>query len=65
MNEKKQNDVELLTFRRGDAVAMVVTDGRQTRTFEPHNCKAHGTLHMAIAYLESAGYNIDTECWRD
>lgn len=63
MKRSKQNDVELLTFRKGDAVAMVVTDGRQTRSFTAHDCKAHGSIKMAIAYLESAGYEIVTDGW--
>lgn len=58
-NEAKQTEV--LTFRRGDQSATVVTDGQTHKTYEWETCKQHGSLNMAISYLEAMGYSIDVE----
>ena len=58
------NNVEVLTFRRRSDVAMVVTDGRQTRVFERAANTAVASLKRGIAMLESKGYAIDTEVWQ-
>lgn len=57
------NNVEVLTFRRRSDVAMVVTDGRQTRVFERTANTAVASLKRGIAMLESKGYAIDTGAW--
>lgn len=58
------NNVEVLTFRRNADVAMVVTDGRQTRVFERTANTAVASLKHGISMLESKGYAIDTEEWQ-
>lgn len=58
------NNVEVLTFRRRSDVAMVVTDGRQTRVFERTANTAVASLKHGISMLESKGYSIDTEEWQ-
>lgn len=58
------NNVEVLTFRRRSDVAMVVTDGQQTRVFERTANTAVASLKRGIAMLESKGYAIDTEVWQ-
>lgn len=52
---------EVLSFRNGDHLATVVTDGSTHKTYEFENCRSHGSLNMAISYLESMGYQIDME----
>lgn len=51
------------TFRRGDQIATIVTDGCSIRTYEPDECRAHTTLYRAIAYLEARGWHIITDQW--
>lgn len=58
------NNVEVLTFRRRSDVAMVVTDGRQTRVFERTANTAVASLKRGISMLESKGYSIDMEAWQ-
>lgn len=52
---------EVLTFRKGDHIATVVTDGTRHQTYEFEKVTRHGSLNMAISYLESMGYEIDME----
>ena len=52
---------EVLTFRRGDSVATVVTDGVTHKTYEQTGETWHARLSSAIAYLECRGYNIDID----
>lgn len=59
MIEKKKTEV--LTFRRGDQIATVVTDGNVHQTYELDKVKRHGSLNMAISYLEAMGYEIVTD----
>lgn len=59
MNECKPTEV--ITFRRGDRLATVVTDGENHRTYEFESCRSHGSLRTAIAYLETIGYQIDID----
>lgn len=68
---------EVLTFRRGDNIATVVTNGvrHKTYAFEEYNVYArhktrewveideHARLSQAIAHLESKGYSIDMEAF--
>ena len=52
---------EVLTFRNGDRLATVVTDGRTVKTYEWESNKQHVSLSKAIAYLEARGYKVDVE----
>lgn len=66
VNENKDlqyHPVEVLTFRRGVRCATIVTDGERTKSFEWEHSQDHSSLHQAIAYLESQGYEIDNEEW--
>lgn len=49
---------EVLSFRRGDNLATVATDGVRHVTEEIRLCKEHDTLSAAISYLEAKGYQI-------
>lgn len=53
--------MEVLSFRRGDNLATIATDGRRHVSQEIELCREHGTLRKAIAYLESKGYEIQPE----
>lgn len=59
----QSHPVEVLTFRRGVRCATIVTDGERTKSFEWEHSQDHSSLHQAIAYLESQGYEIDNEEW--
>lgn len=52
---------EVLSFRKGDHLAVIVTDGTTHKTYEFEKCMSHGSLNMAIGYLEAMGYEIDME----
>lgn len=52
---------EVLTFKKGDQIATVVTDGSVHQTYEHDKVKRHGSLNMAISYLEAMGYDIVTD----
>lgn len=52
---------EILSFRRGDNLATVVTDGITHRTYELELTRKHGSLNRAIAYLEAKGYSIEID----
>lgn len=49
---------EVLSFRRGDNLATVATDGVRHVSEEIRLCKEHATLSAAISYLETKGYRI-------
>lgn len=53
-----ERQLEVLSFRKGDKLATIVTDGEMHRSFEWEQSKGHATLKKAIAYLESRGYSI-------
>lgn len=61
MSTYETKPTEVISFRRGDRLATVVTDGKNHRTYEFETCRSHGSLRMAIAYLESQGYQIDID----
>ena len=54
-----KQQIEMMEFARGDELAMIVTDGRNVRTYQVHCCKAHLSLYQAIGYLEANGYEIN------
>lgn len=58
---KENKMTEVLTFRNGDQIATIVTDGKVHQTYEFENVKRHGSLNMAISYLEARGYVIETD----
>ena len=50
--------VEVLSFRNGDNLATIATDGVRHVSEEIRLCKDHATLSAAISYLEAKGYRI-------
>lgn len=50
--------VEVLSFRRGDNLATIATDGKRHVSQELELSKEHATLSKAISYLEAKGYGI-------
>ena len=59
--KNETHPTEVLSFMKGDHLATVVTDGTTHKTYEFEKCKSHGSLNMAISYLEAMGYEIDME----
>lgn len=56
--KQSEHLVEVLSFKRGDNLATIATDGVRHVTQEFELCKEHGRLATAIAYLEGKGYGI-------
>lgn len=52
------NPTEVISFKRGDNLATVATNGQRHVTQEFELVKEHGSLRGAISYLESKGYSI-------
>lgn len=55
----QQHLVEVLSFRRGDNLATIATNGQRHVTQEFELCKEFPSLARAISYLEAKGYAID------
>lgn len=53
-----EHPVEVLSFRRGDNLATIATDGTRHVSQELELSKEHATLSKAISYLEAKGYGI-------
>lgn len=53
-----ERQVEVLSFRNGDNLATITTDGTRNVSQEFELCKEHATLSKAISYLEAKGYGI-------
>ena len=53
--------VEVLSFRRGDNLATIATDGNRHVSQEFELCKEHTSLARAISYLEAKGYSVDND----
>lgn len=53
-----KNEVEVLSFRNGDNLATIATDGTRHVSQEFELSKEHATLSNAISYLEAKGYGI-------
>lgn len=49
---------EVLVFMKEDRIAAIVTDGSKHKSYEFDRCQDHGSLNMAISYLEAKGYSI-------
>lgn len=60
MNNKEMQ-VEVLTFKKGDLVATIATNGVRHVLQVGDMCVEHGTLKKAIAYLCSRGYVLSIE----
>ena len=52
---------EVLSFRRGDNLATIVTDGRIHQTYELELTKRHSSLTKAISYLAAKGYTVEID----
>lgn len=61
---KDTHPTEVLSFRRGDNLATIATDGIRHVSQEFENIREHDTLPRAIAYLEAKGYRIDASSFR-
>lgn len=62
MNMSNSNHpTEVLSFRRGDNLATIATDGRRNVSQEFELVKEHSSLTAAISYLESKGFSILTD----
>lgn len=57
MNQR-ENLTEVLSFKRGDNLATIATNGRRHVSQEFELVQEHKTLEAAISYLEAKGYNI-------
>lgn len=60
MNEQS-HPVEVLSFRRGDNLATIATDGQRHVSQEFEFAKEHPTLTKAISYLVAKGYVLDID----
>lgn len=62
MTKEKRNTegqpAEVLSFRKGDNLATVATNGQRTVSQEFELVKEHRSLTAAISYLEAKGYEI-------
>lgn len=56
--EQPNISAEVLSFRRGDNLATVATNGIRNVTQEFELVKEHQSLAAAISYLEAKGYSI-------
>lgn len=59
--KNKLKPAEMLTFKRGDIVATIATNGTRHVIQEGHICQEFLKLTKAIAYLEATGYKIATD----
>lgn len=57
----EQHLVEVLSFRRGDNLATIATNGLRHVSQEFELCKEHTSLARAISYLEAKGYSVDID----
>lgn len=55
---------EVLSFRKGDNLATIATDGLRHVSQEHELVREHAKLSQAISYLVAKGYSIDTENFR-
>lgn len=60
MNQR-ENLTEVLSFKRGDNLATIATNGRRHVSQEFETVKEHKTLQAAISYLEAKGYEIQID----
>ena len=56
--KNETHPIEVLSFRTGDNLATITTDGTRNVSQEFELCKEHATLPKAISYLEAKGYGI-------
>lgn len=62
--KRSSHPTEVLSFRRGDNLATIATDGQRHVTQEFEICKEFDRLSKAISYLVAKGYSIDAENFR-
>lgn len=55
------NATEVISFKRGDNLATVATNGQRHVTQEFELVREHRTLRMAISYLEAKGYSVQPD----
>lgn len=58
---KNEHPTEVLSFRRGDNLATIATDGTRHVSQEFEFTREHSTLTAAISYLCAKGYTIDID----
>lgn len=58
---KEIHPVEVLSFRRGDNLATIATDGARHVSQEFEQVREHSTLVQAISYLAAKGYELDID----
>ena len=56
--DHKNIPTEVLSFKRGDNLATIATNGTRHVSQEFELVKEHSTLARAIGYLEAKGYNL-------
>lgn len=56
--DHKNIPTEVLSFKRGDNLATIATNGTRHVSQEFELVKEHSTLSRAIGYLEAKGYNL-------
>lgn len=56
---RELHPVEVLSFRKGDNIATIATDGKRHVSQEFTTAREHVSLTKAIAYLCAKGYDID------
>lgn len=56
---RELHPVEVLSFRKGDNLATIATDGKRHVSQEFTTVREHASLTKAIAYLCAKGYDID------
>lgn len=59
-----KHPTEVLSFRKGDNLATIATDGTRHVTQEFELVREFDRLSRAISYLAAKGYSIDTENFR-
>lgn len=65
MNEliNSHSNTEVMTFRKQNILATVVTDGLHFATYTPQGTRWHDKLSRAIAHLEKQGFSIVVDGW--
>jgi hypothetical protein len=56
--KNETHPIEVLSFRNGDNLATITTDGTRNVSQEFELCKEYTTLSKAISYLEAKGDGI-------
>lgn len=62
-HEQAISPIEVLSFRRGDRLATVCTDGLHFASYDEQGRKWHKSLTSAVAHLEAQDYKIIIDLW--